>query len=258
MARVLTLNGGSSSIKFALFERIEPPTRALAGEVEGIGLPGAQLRSRAAGASSHDALPITADSLEEAGEALVGWLEGRCDLRAVEGVGHRIVHGGPRLTRAQRITPEVLEELRRIGPLDPNHLPGEIALVTALLRLLPDVPHVACFDTAFHRDLPRVARLLAVPRRFEERGVRRYGFHGLSYAFLLQELERLAGRDAARGRIVFAHLGSGSSMAAVREGRCVDTTMSLTPTAGLVMGTRSGDLDPGFLLYLLRQERMGY
>jgi acetate kinase len=173
----------------------------------------------------------------------------------VDGVGHRVVHGGPHYTRAQRITPELIEELKCIGPLDPDHLPGELALINAFLRRLPR-PQVACFDTAFHHDMPRVAHLMPVPRRYETDGVRRYGFHGLSYTFLVGELARTAGPEAARGRLVLAHLGSGSSMAAVRDGKCVDTTMSFTPTAGLVMGTRSGDLDPGFLLYLMRHKRM--
>jgi acetate kinase len=256
MKRVLAINAGSSSIKFALFEQVEPPTRSLTGEVERIGAPNTVINAKAANAVLAHNEPFAGADLEQAGERLIGWLGKHCDLETVEGVGHRIVHGGPRHTRAERITPELIEDLRRIGHLDPDHLPGEIALISTFLRRLPGVPQVACFDTAFHDDMPRVARLLPVPRRYEASGVRRYGFHGLSYTFLVGELARIAGRDAARSRLVLAHLGSGASMAAVRDGKCVDTTMSFTPTAGLVMGTRSGDLDPGFLLYLMRHEKM--
>ena len=253
---VLTINGGSSSIKFALFEQVEPPKRSLTGEVERIGLANTVIGAKGANAPFTWDEPLEAANLEQAGGQLVDWLGKHTDLEAVEAVGHRIVHGGPRYTRAQRITPELIEELKCIGPLDPDHLPGEIALINTYLRRFPRVPQVACFDTAFHHDMPRVARLMPVPRRYEARGVRRYGFHGLSYTFLLGELARIAGPEAARGRLVLAHLGSGASIAAVRDGKCVDTTMSFTPTAGLVMGTRSGDLDPGFLLYLMRSERM--
>ncbi|MBX9579546.1 MAG: acetate/propionate family kinase, partial [Gemmataceae bacterium] len=154
----------------------------------------------------------------------------------------------------QLVTPDLLADLRRAVPLDPAHLPAQIRLIEALTDRLPGVPQVACFDTTFHRDLPTPARLLSIPRRYAEAGVRRYGFHGLSYAYLMEELGRLAGADAAAGRVVLAHLGSGASMAAVRGGRCVDTTMGLTPAGGLVMGTRSGDLDPGVLVYLARTE----
>jgi acetate kinase len=148
----------------------------------------------------------------------------------------------------------VVAELRRLGPFDPEHLPGEILLIEACHRRFPDVPQVACFDTAFHHDLPRVARLLPIPRRYEAQGVRRYGFHGLSYAYLMGELARLAGPDVARGRVILAHLGNGASLAAVRDGHSVDTSMSFTPTAGVPMSTRSGDLDPGLLWYLARTD----
>ena len=194
--------------------------------------------------------------MAQAGERLIDWLEKHADLGTVAAVGHRIVHGGPHYATSRRITPDVIEELKRIAPLDPDHLPGEIALLQAFLARFPRVPQVACFDTAFHHDMPRVAQLLPIPRRYASAGVRRYGFHGLSYTYLLGELARVGGPEAARGRLVLAHLGSGSSMAAVREGKCVDTTMAFTPTAGLVMGTRSGDLDPGVLLYLMRSEGM--
>ena len=150
----------------------------------------------------------------------------------------------------------MIEELHRLSPFDPEHLPEEILLTEAFHRRFPDLPQVACFDTAFHHDLPRVARLLPIPRRYEAQGVRRYGFHGLSYAFLMEELARLAGAEAAQGRVILAHLGNGASLAAVRDGKSVDTSMSFTPTAGVPMSTRSGDLDPGLVWYLARTEKM--
>jgi acetate kinase len=167
-----------------------------------------------------------------------------------------VVHGGPKYSKPQRITAEMIEELRGLSPFDPEHLPEEILLTEAFHRRFPGLPQVACFDTDFHHDLPRVARLLPIPRRYEAQGVRRYGFHGLSYAFLMDELSRLAGPDAAQGRIILAHLGNGASLAAVRDGKPVDTSMSLTPAAGVPMSTRSGDLDPGLVWYLARTEKM--
>jgi len=148
----------------------------------------------------------------------------------------------------------MVEELLRLSAFDPEHLPEEIQLTKAFHRRFPDLPQVACFDTAFHHDLPRVARLLPIPRRYEVQGVRRYGFHGLSYAFLMEELARLAGTEAAQGRVILAHLGNGASLAAVHRGKSMDTSMSFTPTAGVPMSTRSGDLDPGLVWYLARTE----
>ena len=151
----------------------------------------------------------------------------------------------------------MIEELQRLSPFDPDHLPEEILLTEAFHRRFPELPQVACFDTAFHHDMPRVAQLLPIPRRYEAQGVRRYGFHGLSYAFLMEELARVAGPEAARGRVILAHLGNGASLAAVRDGKSIDTSMSFTPTAGVPMSTRSGDLDPGLVWYLARTEKMG-
>jgi acetate kinase len=186
----------------------------------------------------------------------MGWIEesvGRDNLAAV---GHRVVHGGPKYFKPVRITAEVIAELRRISPFDPEHMPEEILLTETFHRRFPDLPQIACFDTEFHHDLPRVARLLPIPRRYEAKGVRRYGFHGLSYAFLMGELARLDGAQAAQGRIILAHLGNGASLAAVHGGKSLDTSMSFTPTAGVPMGTRSGDLDPGLIVYLARTEQM--
>jgi acetate kinase len=251
---VLTLNGGSSSIKFALF-RVEPALRRiLAGRIERIGGSGAALEVKGADPGEACSQPVAAPDHRAAVGALMGWLETRLGPGALTAVGHRVVHGGPKYTEPQRLTPALVEELVRLSPFDPEHLPEEIQLTEAVHRRYPALPQVACFDTAFHRDLPRVARLLPIPRRYEARGVRRYGFHGLSYAFLLEELARLAGPAAAQGRVILAHLGNGASLAAVRDGRPVDTSMGFTPAAGLPMSTRAGDLDPGLVWYLARTE----
>ena len=176
---------------------------------------------------------------------------GPADTR-LTAIGHRIVHGGPDHYTPQRITDDFLDELERLVPFAPNHLPAAIALIKALQQARPDLPHVACFDTAFHHDLPEVARRLPIPRSYDEKGIRRYGFHGLSYAYLLQELRRLAGQEAADGAVVLAHLGNGSSVTAVRGGRSMDTSMCFTPLGGVIMSTRSGDLDPGLVTYIAR------
>jgi acetate kinase len=187
---------------------------------------------------------------------LMDWIEQRSGRDALTAVGHRVVHGGPKYYKPQRITPEMITELKQLSPFDPDHMPEEILLTEAFHRRFPDLPQVACFDTAFHHDLPRVAQMLPIPRRYEAQGVRRYGFHGLSFEFLMEELARLAGPDVARGRVILAHLGNGASLAAVRNGKSVDTSMSFTPTAGVPMSTRTGDLDPGLVWYLARTEKM--
>jgi acetate kinase len=183
------------------------------------------------------------------------WVQERFPPGELLAVGHRVVHGGPKYLEAQLLTPEMVADLHEIEPFDPEHLPQEILLTEAFEKRFPGLRQVACFDTAFHRDLPQVARLLPLPRRYESKGVRRYGFHGLSYSFLLEELGRIAPREG-NGRVIIAHLGNGASLAAVRAGRSVDTTMGFTPTAGIPMSTRSGDLDPGLVWYLARMEML--
>ena len=252
--RILTINGGSSSIKFALFEAGDSLRRILEGRIERIGQPEATFRGRGLNQADNFSRLVTAPDYTVAVGALMDWIEERTGHEALTAVGHRVVHGGPKYSEPQRITAEMVEELHRLSPFDPEHLPEEILLTEAFHRRFPALPQVACFDTAFHHDLPRVARLLPIPRRFEAQGVRRYGFHGLSYAFLMGELARLAGSEATQGRIILAHLGNGASLAAVRDGKPRDTSMSFTPTAGVPMSTRSGDLDPGLFWYLARTE----
>jgi acetate kinase len=255
-ARILTINGGSSSIKFALFETGESLRRILEGGIERIGLPEATLRVKGVNPRDNFSRPVAAPDHTAAVGALMDWIEERLGSDALTSVGHRVVHGGPKYSDPQLITREMVEDLRQLTPFDPEHLPEEILLTEAFHRRFPDLPQVACFDTAFHHDLPRVALLLPIPRRYEAQGVRRYGFHGLSYAFLMGELARLAGTEAAQGRVILAHLGNGASLAAVRDGKPVDTSMNFTPTAGVPMSTRSGDLDPGLVWYLARTQKM--
>jgi acetate kinase len=255
-ARILTINGGSSSIKFALFEAGGALRRSLEGAIERIGQSNATLRSKGVNPSDTVSKSVAAPDYTAAANALMDWIDDFAGRDALAAVGHRVVHGGPHYSEPQQISAEMIEELRRISPFDPEHLPEEILLMGSLYRRFPNVPQVACFDTEFHHDLPRMARLLPIPRRYEAKGVRRYGFHGLSYAFLMRELARLDGAEAARGRVVLAHLGNGASLAAVREGKSLDTSMSFTPAAGVPMGTRSGDLDPGLVWYLARTEQM--
>lgn len=220
---VLAVNSGSSSIKYALYTLDADP------------------RLICQGAGRGASAVAASDILDEIAPHLM--------TGVLAGIVHRVVHGGDRFDHAQRVTTSTIEDLRALIPWAPNHLPEEIALIETFGGVRPDVPQVVCLDTAFHRDLPSISRTFPIP---ETPGLRRYGFHGLSYAYLLGELERIAGQATAHGRVVLAHLGNGASLAAVANGRCVDTSMGLTPTGGLVMSSRSGDLDPGVVTHLAR------
>ena len=252
----LILNAGSSSLKFALFGCETAPVCILSGGIDRIGLPESTFTLRKAGSQQRERAGISAPNHVSCLDYLLKRLAESTTAGGFCAIGHRVVHGGPRYAEPQVVDREMIDELRRICPFAPGHLPAEIGLITALAERFPHVPQVACYDTAFHRDLPRVARLLPIPRRYEAAGVRRYGFHGLSYEFLMQELARLASPETANGRIILAHLGNGASLAAVRQGQCIDTSMAFTPAAGLVMGRRSGDLDPGLVAYLSNTEGM--
>ncbi len=252
---ILALNGGASSLKFALFNANPPLTRILDGKIDRIGLPEATLVLRRAGETSKTQT-LEAKDQRGAVAALLPRIASELTRGELGGIGHRIVHGGNRHNEPCIITAEVRAELQRTSQLDPEHLPLELDLIDRVGQQWPDVVQIACFDTAFHKDLPKVAQLLPLPRRFFEAGVRRYGFHGLSYTFLLEELERTSGQQAASGRLVLAHLGSGTSLTAVAGRRSIDTTMAFTPASGVPMGTRSGDLDPGIVGYLARTEGM--
>jgi len=253
---ILTLNGGSSSIKYALFESDGNLKRIFSGKVDHIGSPntGMDITDQVTGKTEHQAIPA-ADHASVI-QPLAQILEKRVDFNQIAAVAHRIVHGGIRYNEPELITPDMVSYLEQISPYDPEHLPTEIAMIRELYRYYPKIRQVACFDTAFHRDLPRVAKILSIPRRYFDEGVQRYGFHGLSYGFLIDELKNVAGEAAAHGRVILAHLGSGASMAAVRDGKSMDTTMAFTPTSGLVMSSRTGDIDPGLAAFLARTEKM--
>ena len=254
---ILTVNGGSSSLKFALFEAARPLHRLASGRMERIGLPEATMEVTHARTGQSERQAISAPDHAACVGLLMEWLERNVGIEHLRAIGHRVVHGGATYHRPEIVTLELLEELRRISPYDPEHLPAEIDLIAAFRKRYPNLAQVACFDTAFHHDMPRVASLLAIPRRYEKVGLRRYGFHGLSYAFLMKELAGVGGGAEANGRIILAHLGNGASMAAVKEGKAVDTTMGFTPASGMPMSRRSGDIDPGLASYLARTEGMG-
>ena len=251
---ILCLNSGSSSLKFALY-RPQGAGEALlaAGAVERIGLAEGLLWVRGADRGRSLLLEQKEDLPDhEAAVDAVFAAAQRLRLPEPGAVGHRVVHGGPDHTAPERVDGRLLADLRALVPLAPLHLPGAVAGIEAVAARFPHIPQAACFDTAFHRRMPELAQRFALPGTLWEEGVRRYGFHGLSYEYVLDALE-----DAARGRVIVAHLGNGASMAAVRDGAPVDTTMGFTPAGGFMMGTRSGDLDPGVLIHLMRARGWG-
>ncbi len=235
--RILTVNTGSSSIKFALFSVGDPLTRILEGAITRIGLPGALFQATGVDPADTISRPVKAQSYREALDGFMHWLENRAERETLTAVGYRVVAGGPKYSEPEKITPKMITELHKLAPFDPEHSSEELLIIEAMRQHFPDIPHIACFDTAFHHDMPRVAVMLPIPRHFEAQGLRRYGFHGLSYSFLMKELARVAGSQAAKGRIILAHLGSGASLAAVRNGKSIDTSMGFTPAGGIPMST---------------------
>jgi acetate kinase len=250
LAHILALNSGSSSLKFALYEFSGSRERLLVrGEAENIGGQAGRLWLRGGNGSSivEQVRPI-ADHRAALQVALAELTNRK--YASPDAIGHRLVSGGPQYSAPQQLTAQILAELHNLIPLAPLHLPAEIKIIEAVASQAPQIPQVACFDTAFHRRLPELAQRFPLPRQFFDEGLRRYGFHGLSYEYVLQEL----GPAATRRRLIIAHLGNGASLAAVKDGLPVDTSMGLTPTGGVMMGTRTGDLDPGVLIYLLREK----
>lgn len=248
--RILAINGGSSSIKFACFAMSSVPHRVYGGNIEGISRPDAVMQ--VTGEDPQDAMTVRVAPASRAAAvtALVTWITAHRSVGVLTAIGHRVVHGGPRYANPELVTSDMLDELRRIIPFDPQHLTEELALIEAFQQRLPGLPQVACFDTAFHLHMPRSAQIVPIPRRYETLGIRRYGFHGLSYAFIRDELKRRAGALAAQGKVIIAHLGNGASLVAMHHGASVDTSMGFTPASGIPMGSRSGDLDPGLFRYL--------
>jgi len=254
----LILNAGSSSLKFSLFLKAEEPALLLSGKVEGLGTDRPHFVARDASGTlvaERSWAPDSGLSHRAATEFLFTWGRTALEGHHVAEAGHRIVHGGARFTGPVRVDPTSLAEIEALTPLAPLHQPQNLAAIRAVAEHAPDLPQVACFDTAFHRSQPSVAQLFALPRRLSDDGIRRYGFHGLSYESIASLLPRLDPRAAA-GRTVVAHLGNGASLCAMLNGKSVATTMSFTPADGLPMGTRSGSLDPGLLLYLLQYKGM--
>lgn len=252
---ILTINGGSSSIKFALYQVGEALERGLYGKIDRIGLSGMNLTVNYPITNHQDSIYLVPSDHKSAVSFLINWLEKQNGFELIRAVGHRLVHG-MKHTVPELVTQDLLDELHSIRPYAPDHLPSEIELIETFRQRYPKLPQLACFDTAFHCDMPRVAKLLPIPRHYEAKGIQRYGFHGLSYAYLMEELARLRDPAATTGRVILAHLGNGASMAAVRDGKSIDTSMGFTPAAGFPMSTRSGDLDPGLISYLAHTEQM--
>lgn len=253
-ASILIINGGSSTIKFALYSADHSLTVLFHGKIDRIGLTDSTLTFFDENKKQENKLPIKAIDYKSTTNFLIDWLENQAEFSSVTSIGHRIVHGMHH-TESVIITPKIIDELRRMIPYDPDHIPDEIQLIETFHQRYPKLQQVACFDTAFHTSMPRVAKLLPIPRRYDTIGIQRYGFHGISYSYLLEELTRVAGTKASQGRIILAHLGNGASMAAVREGKSIDTTMGFTPAGGLPMGTRPGDLDPGVAWYIMQSKQ---
>jgi acetate kinase len=252
-ARILAVNTGSSSLKAAVYLPADVATPLLNVLVDRIGGDDAHIRvtDRAGRVAVERDAP--ARDFDAALTLLVGELDAADPGHHLCAIGHRLVHGGQRFDRPAAITPDTMTALDDLARLAPEHMPQALVAVRFFAREVPAVPQVACFDTAFHRTLPRVAQMIALPQRYRDAGFVRFGFHGLSYE---SSMAALRGMNAAHGRIVIFHLGNGASMAAIRDGACVDTTMGYTPTSGLVMGTRCGDIDPGVLIELLSAHRM--
>ena len=256
VSRILALNCGSSSIKASIFEMQAQGRLLETFTLTRIGLPDGEYWREVAGGDTLEREQLELPDHQAALQRLIAGLDASGAEGRIDACAHRVVHGGAAFTAPRLVDDAVLRKLERLVPLAPDHLPSEILGVRSLHSRYPHLPQVVCFDTAFHHSLPRVAREYALPESIRQDGIQRYGFHGLSYEFILQELQRDAGSQAAEGRVVIAHLGSGASMAAVAAGRSIDTTMGYTPAGGLIMGTRPGDLDPGVVLALLRRPGM--
>ena len=253
---ILALNGGSSGIKFGLFQASKALGRILSGKIERIGFPDGMFTAKGVDPADDLERPIAAPDHLAAVGALLDWVRERVAPGRILAVGHRIAHGGDKFWLPEPITPELLKELRIQTPFDPEHLPEEILLAEAFERAFPGLPQIACFDSGFHHGMPLVAQRIAIPRRYHAMGVRRSGSHGLSCTYLMEELARVASPYDAQGRVVLAYLGNGASLTAVRAGKSLDTSMGFSPASGIPMGTRSGDLDPGLAWYMARTEDM--
>lgn len=260
MKSILILNAGSSSLKFAVFE-IDPvlaQTPTISGQIEGIGADPQMTVKRADGQKVQEAVPASGDLDTQHRTALMhlfSWFRAHVPEMEIAAAGHRIVHGGEVFAAPVKLTLNVIDQLKALIPLAPLHQPHNLRAISAIAELMPNVQQVGCFDTAFHRTQPPVAQAFGLPRAISAEGVKRYGFHGLSYDYVSRQLPTVFG-EQAKGAVIVAHLGNGASMSALRDGKCVATTMGFTALDGVMMGTRTGSLDPGVLLYLMDQKKM--
>ncbi len=252
---ILTINRGSGTLKAGLYQASDPPALVVSMKVDRAGTREARIKIT----DTHERALLDSAVEDSAAnsdlDAILKWLSANGYASRLAGIGHRLVHGGPRYTESRRITPEVIAELEKIAPIDPDHTPQAIQNIRFFTDRLPQTPQIGCFDTAFHACLPKVARMYALPRKMYEEGLRRYGFHGLSCEYILHQLHTTDAALASR-RLIIAHLGNGASMTAVNNGQSADTSMGFTPLEGLVMGTRSGDVDPAAIVYLQERDRM--
>lgn len=250
-SNILALNGGSSSIKFALCENTEAPKKIISGQIKRIGLDDPEFTVTYHISNKKDNIKLDTSDFREVIVFFIGWLQKQSEFEKIIGIGYRIVHG-MKHTQSEIIDDKLLDELEQISRYDPDHLPSEIEIVRLFKNQFPELIHVACFDTAFHTSIPPVAKTFAIPKKYFKEGVQRYGFHGISYSYLMQELKD-KNEVEANGKIILAHLGNGASLAAVKNGKCIDTSMGFTPAGGIVMSTRSGDFDPGIAWYLMQE-----
>ncbi len=250
---LITINGGSSSIKFSMYEMAEDSVQIFSGSIDRIGSDNTVFIVNYENREK-ESFDVYTPGFYEAATFLILWLKKQPGFDRVQCIGHRIVHGMDH-TEAVIISTALLKELKKIRDYDPDHLPAEIEIIELFKSRYAGMLQIACFDTSFHTTLPRIAKILPIPRRFDKAGIQRYGFHGLSYAYLMEELTKKIGVEA-NGKVILAHLGNGASLAAVRDGKSIDTSMDFTPAGGCIMGTRSGDLDPGVAWYMMNSERM--
>jgi acetate kinase len=252
---VLTINGGSSSIKFALYEVGNSLKQLVKGEMENIGMKGSNLTFTNDVFNRKQNVKVEATDHTTAIEFLISWLEKLDSFASIQAIGHRVVFGMNH-TEPCKLTPELLKELKGLSAFDPDHLPEEIKLIEVFQKRFPEMIQVACFDTSFHTTMPQVAKSIAIPRLYTDKGIQRYGFHGLSYAYLMKQLYLKEWNLTSRDRVILAHLGSGASLAAVKNGKSVDTSMGFSPSAGIPMSTRTGDMDPGVAWYLMQSQKL--
>ncbi len=252
---IIIINAGSSSIKFAVYKPSDSPEKILDGQINRIGLPDPTFKFHKINPEEKQSMCLAVTAYSGVINFLLNWLKTQIDFKLIKAIGHRLVHG-MHYTKPMQLSGEILNELKTLIGFDPDHLPTEIQLIECFKTEFPEIPQFACFDTDFHKNMPVVAKLLPIPRRFSNKGIHRYGFHGLSYQYLMRQLEIHAGNESANGRVILAHLGSGASLAAVYRGGSLDTSMGFTPASGIPMSSRSGDLDPGICTYIMESERL--